>query len=103
MTEQEFVDATRRHVTDAAATATVSLLERPPGRSPSPERLSLSKWFLGLTEPDGEMSIRLLAFASHTCTFGLLFALAGVRKIAPPRSIRSTSSSATATPAARMS
>lgn len=84
MTEQEFVDAIRLYVTDAAVTDTISLLEKPPGRSPSRELLELSNWFLGLAESDRATLIRLLAFTSETCTFGMLSVLDGVRKIAAP-------------------
>jgi hypothetical protein len=81
MNASEFVDAIRSEVKDAATQDVMSLLERPPGRRPAPNLVSLSHWFNALPEADRLRVREVAAMASHAATFGLLTVLDGVRVI----------------------
>ena len=81
MNSQEFVDAVRTLVMEAAVSDTVSIVQTPPGRKPSRELVELSGWFNGLSEPDRAMAQRLLALGARQAVFGVLAVLDGARKV----------------------
>lgn len=83
MTSQEFVDALRRLVMDAAVSDAISIVQTPPGRSPSHDLVELRAWFGSLSEADREMTRRMLALGARQAVFGLLAVLDGARKVAP--------------------
>jgi hypothetical protein len=81
MTAEQFVDAIKTLVMDAAVSDTLTNLARPPGRSPGRDLLELSAWFNGLSESDREMARRTFALAAHAAVFGFLAVLDGSRTI----------------------
>jgi streptomycin 6-kinase len=81
MNANEFVDAVRSVVRDAATEDVMSLLERPPGRRPSAELVALSQWFNGLDDAAKQRVREVAAVASHHATFGMLAVIDGVRVI----------------------
>jgi hypothetical protein len=81
MKAQEFVDAVRTLVMDAAVEDTVSLLEKPPGKKPQQELVELSRWWHGLPDADRVFAKRMLAFAARQAVFGLFSVLDGARSV----------------------
>ena len=59
-----------------------SLLERPPGRRPSPGLVGLSEWFNRLPTQDREQVLGAVRLAVGDAVFGMLCVLDGVRSIA---------------------
>lgn len=83
MKAQEFVNAIRSFVMEAAVSDTISVVQRPPGRRPSRDLVELSTWFGNLSEEDREMTKRMLALVARQAVFGLFAVLDGARKVAP--------------------
>lgn len=83
MNSQEFVDAVRTLVMEASVADTVSILLKPPGRSPSPRLLEVSVWFNHLSEEDREMAKRSLEMVARQAVFGVLAVLDGARRVTP--------------------
>ena len=81
LNRQRFVDALRIAVQDQAATGTINLLSRPPGRKPAEELVALSAWFTGLALQDRQNVERVIEMAAADATFGILCVLDGVRAI----------------------
>jgi hypothetical protein len=81
MNAQEFVDAVKEFVMDAAVSDTTAIVTAPPGRRPSKELVELSKWYTGLDPTARDMLRRLLEMATSQAIFGLFCALDGSRKI----------------------
>lgn len=81
MNAEQFVDAIKTEVRDAATNGVISLIERPPGRRPSPNLVSLSQWFNELPMSDKQHVREVAAMASDQATFGMLTVLDGVRVI----------------------
>lgn len=86
MKAQQFVAAIRTLVMDAAVSDTISIVLRPPGKSPSHDLVELSRWFHSLSEKDREMTRRMLALVARQAVFGLLAVLDGARKISTSES-----------------
>jgi hypothetical protein len=84
MTSEEFVEAIRLYVMDAAVTNEIANLEDPPGRQPAPTLLQQSRWFKNLGDSDRAMVASLLASAAEAAVFGFLNVLDGSRTIAGP-------------------
>jgi hypothetical protein len=78
---QDFVDAVRLAVKDAAVTGTVSQLARPPGRKPDESLLGLSAWFNQLAPQDRNKLEQVIDLAANLAVFGFLCVLDGVRAI----------------------
>ena len=81
MTPSDFIDAIRRVVFESAISGTLSLIKKPPGRSPPVNLSALSKWFSGLSENDKKMVQNAITIAAHQATFGMLAVLDGARQI----------------------
>jgi len=81
MNAADFVDAIRSEVLKSSADGTISLLQRPPGRKPALELVSLSQWFNALPEVDKERVREVAVMSSHGAVFGFLAVLDGVRAI----------------------
>lgn len=81
MNAEQFVDAIKTQVRDAATSGVISLIERPPGRRPSSNLVSLSQWFNKLHVVDKKRVREVAAMASDQATFGMLAVLDGVRII----------------------
>ena len=81
MNAVDFVDSIRTLVRDAAVVGAISLVERPPGRSPRADRMDLSAWYEALTEDDRLKVTRMLEMVAHGAVFGLLAVLDGSRTV----------------------
>jgi hypothetical protein len=85
MTAEEFISIIHQFVYMSAVSGTLSLLEKPPGRKPPKNVVTVSKWFAGLSENDKEMLRLAMAMAAHHATFGVLAVLDGVQVIEDSR------------------
>jgi hypothetical protein len=83
MNTQEFVNAVRTAVYDAAAKGTVAVLKRPPGRRPDAEMLRLSDWYKRLNSEDRENLSRLVDMAASQTTYNFLLILDGLLAVEP--------------------
>jgi hypothetical protein len=81
MTPEEFIAQIRQVVYKSAASGTMSLIEKPPGRKPPENLVALSKWFSQLPDSDKDMVRKAITLAAHGATFGMLAVLDGVRQI----------------------
>jgi hypothetical protein len=81
LNRERFVDTLREVVQDSAATGTISLLSRPPGRKPAQELVALSDWFNSLAPQDRRNVERVVEMTASSATFGFLCVLDGVRVI----------------------
>jgi len=85
MTKEEFVACIKKDVYDSAIEITRSLLEEPPGRSPSPESVKRSQWFKRLPPEDKEQIQGIIQEAAHAAVFEMMVVLDGVGgNINPP-------------------
>lgn len=80
--EDDFVQGIHDGVFRAAVDDAVSIMSRPPGRTPRPERMELGRWWGGLGEGDRDMVHRALELAANLAVFGFLCVLDNVRTIA---------------------
>lgn len=83
MTPEEFVRAVDVVVHKAAATGTVDILQKPPGRRPSPELAELSRWFHGLGPDDKAAVSRVASLAAGQATYNFLLVLDGILAVEP--------------------
>lgn len=81
MNSQEFVEAIKRHVVDAAVEDTIANLMNPPGRRVSPHERGRSDWYNGLSEEDVAHVNSVIATSVHEGIFGLLAVLDGARTV----------------------
>ncbi|MCA1386244.1 MULTISPECIES: hypothetical protein [Bradyrhizobium] len=81
MNSQEFVEAIKRYVKDAAIEDTIAGLKNPPGRSVPLRERACSDWYNGLRPEDADNVNRVIATSVHQALFGLLAVLDGVRTI----------------------
>lgn len=81
MNSEEFVDAIRHHVEDAAVQDTIAALRQPPGRRVSPTERARSNWYNSLSPDQVEYVNSSIASAVHEALFGLLAVLDGARTI----------------------
>ena len=77
MTSEEFVKRIRLVVYDATVEGTVSLLEEPPGRCPSPGLVRLSQWFNRLSPEDKDYVRGIIEMAAGGAVFHMLTVLDG--------------------------
>lgn len=81
MNSEDFVEALKLHVRDAAVEDTIANLKRPPGRRvPAPER-GRSDWYNALSAEEADHVNSVIATAVHETLFGLLAVLDGARTI----------------------
>lgn len=81
MNSQDFVEAIKRYVRDAAVEDTIANLKSPPGRRVSLQERARSDWYKGLSAADAAHVNSVIATAVHEGLFGLLAALDGARTI----------------------
>lgn len=81
MDSQQFVDAIKRNVMDAAVDDTIGKLKSPPGRKVSTEEKARSDWYNGLSATERAHVDRIIAIAVHEGIFGLLAVIDGSRAI----------------------
>lgn len=81
MNTEDFVDALKRHVMDAAVEDVIANLKNPPGRRVSPEERARADWYNGLSEEETQHVNSAIASAVHHAVFGLLAVLDGARTI----------------------
>jgi hypothetical protein len=79
MNASEFVDVVRQSVCDAAVRATISNLERPPGRQPPEDLVRRSNWYRALDEMPREIVKDIVRSSVESAVFGFLSLLDGVR------------------------
>ena len=79
--KNEFVEAINIVVHQSNISALRSLLDKPPGRKPREELISLSSWFKGLSATDQDMVMKVANVASRHATFEFLCVLDGVTVI----------------------
>jgi hypothetical protein len=78
MTPDAFIDAIRIVVRDSAADGCIGSYEKPPGRSPSPKLIEMSKWFCSLADSDKAMVQRIAQDVADAAVFQFLCVLDGV-------------------------
>jgi hypothetical protein len=81
MTSEEFIKRIQVAVYDSAIKGTLSLLEKPPGRCPSPCLVKLSQWFNQLSPEDREHIRGIIQMTAGDAVFGMLVVLDGDRSI----------------------
>jgi hypothetical protein len=81
MTPERFIEALRKSVLQEAVGDVFSLLEQPPGRSPSPELVEASSWFRALGPEDRGHLAKALGLMSRHVMFGALAVLDGARVV----------------------
>lgn len=81
MTSEEFVKRIQVAVYDSTINGTLVLLEKPPGRRPSPGLVKLSQWFNQLSPEDKDQVRRVIQMAAGDAVFGMLVVLDGERSI----------------------
>jgi hypothetical protein len=81
MNSEEFVEALKRHVRDAATEGTISNLKHPPGRGVPPQERARSTWYNGLSAIEADYVNEMIAEAAHHTLFGFLVVLDGDRLI----------------------
>lgn len=81
MNSEQFTEAVRRYVADAAINDTAQLLLAPPGRQPAASLVKSSRWYNSLTPQDQEQVMLIAADAVHGAMFGFMCVLDGARVI----------------------
>lgn len=81
MNSEDFVEALKRHVRDAAIEDTIANLKQPPGRRVPPQERVRSNWYNALSPEEVEHVNSVIATAVHETLFGLLAVLDGARTI----------------------
>jgi hypothetical protein len=82
MTREEFTTRLQQVVYESSIRAVVNLLEHPPGKQPSQNRVALSEWFHQAPPADKERIQAVIRLAVRQATFGMLAVIDGVRAIA---------------------
>ncbi len=81
MNNEEFVEALKRYVRDAATEDVISKLKNPPGRRILPQVKVISEWYNNLPEEDITNINSVIASTANEVLFGILAVLDGVRVI----------------------
>lgn len=81
MNSNEFVESIKIGVEQSTFDGLKSLLENPPGRSPSKELVGLSDWYKSLDISDKENLHEIIRLATKHSIFGMLCIIDGVRQI----------------------
>ncbi len=84
MTSEEFVEAIKLYVRDAAIRDVTSICSKPPGRTPENRLVEASGWFNSLGETEKSTLEWIVKEAVDYAVFGLLCVLDGVRVIEEP-------------------
>jgi hypothetical protein len=81
LTPEEFVNVVKLQTSDTAVQGTLKAMKQPPGRSPSAQLLTLSRWYNQLPEAHQHMLEAALQQAAESAIFGFFCILDGVRSI----------------------
>lgn len=81
MTSQEFVDILKDVVISDSVKSVDAKLNKPAGRSPSPDLIVLSEWYNKLDSKDKDIVMTIVKKAVEITTFSFLCVLDGVRAI----------------------
>ena len=81
MDSNEFVESIKIGVEQSTFDGLKSILENPPGRSPSKELVGLSDWYKSLHIADKENLHEIIKLAAQHSVFGMLCVIDGVRQI----------------------
>jgi len=81
MTASKFIGIIKRVVYDSSVRGCFSLLQKPPGRKPSPKLEELSQYVNHLSDHEKEMIYSIIELASKQTIFGLLAVFDGVRQV----------------------
>jgi hypothetical protein len=83
MTSEEFVDAVRARVLNAAVKSTLADLQTPIGRQPDAACIARSAWYDSLSESDRSLVADLLREAAKSAMFHFFCVIDGVAVIEP--------------------
>jgi hypothetical protein len=83
MNSQEFVAALRIVACDKASSGVLTTIQHPPGRSPDPALLDLSKWYNDLEVYDKAMVVSLTNLATRQAVYNVLLVLDGLLAVSP--------------------
>jgi hypothetical protein len=81
MTNEEFIERIRKAVYEPVVDGSVEMLQRPPGRRPSPTLTELSQWFNRLLPEDREHVHRVIQMVARAAVFEMCAVLDGVTAI----------------------
>ena len=81
MDSQEFVDAIKLVVRDAAVSGTLRVLQQVPGRRPTAEVTENSVWYQSLNDQQRARLSSIVRHAGDQAVFGFLCVMDGVRAI----------------------
>lgn len=81
MDAEEFVDAVKKVVREAAIEDSLSLLAHPPGRRPPLRLGEAAKWYGSLDENQRQLLAHVIGEAVDSAVFGFLCVLDGVRAV----------------------
>ena len=81
MTPKELVERIRQVVYNTTVTGCLTLMEKVPGRRPSPQLVALSQWFNQLPEADKQKVRSAIELAARQSIFGMFAVLDGVRQV----------------------
>ena len=81
MDGQQFVDLLKIVVRDGAVSEELSVLQSPPGRSPSHNLLERSKWYNSLGDDQKKILSSIIMDVADRTVFGFLCVLDGARAI----------------------
>lgn len=81
MTAVNFVESIKQVVFYATVTGCLSLMQKPSGKSPSPQLQALSQWFNQLPDTDKAKVQDAITLATRQSVFGMFAVLDGVRQV----------------------
>ena len=81
MIATEFVEKIKQVVYNSTVTGVLSLMQKVPGRKPSPQLVALSQWFNQLSESDKTKVQNVVELAARQSIFGFFAVLDGVRQV----------------------
>ncbi len=81
MTATDFVERIRLIVYNSTVTGCLALMQKPPGKKPSPQLQALSQWFSHLSEDEKSKVQDVVELVTRQSVFGMLAVLDGVRQI----------------------
>ncbi len=77
----DFITKIKQVVYESAVSGSLSLLQKPPGRRPSPKLTTLAQWYNQLSEPEKEKIYSVVELVAKQTSFAMLAVLDGVRQI----------------------
>jgi hypothetical protein len=81
MDSREFIFRIKEIVRDAAISDTLTVINKPPGRKPSPDLIEAANWYRTLDADQRRNLAGVIALAVDYAVFGFLCVLDGVRAI----------------------